>query len=59
MVATKILKSGGSEPDEFEKSIGQALLELELNSDLKQQLRDLHVSRAREVDFGTKKVNIQ
>lgn len=57
MFGTKIIKSGGAEPDEFEKQIGQALLELEMNSDLKQQLRDLHITRAREVEFGNKKVS--
>lgn len=57
MVATKIHKSGGSEPDEFEKTVSQALLELELNSELKSQLRDLHITRARELEFATKKVN--
>lgn len=56
MVATKIIKSGGSEPDEFEKTVSQALLELELNSELKPQLRDLHITRARELEFATKKV---
>lgn len=52
---TKVVKSGGAEPDAFEQSIGQALLELEMNSDLKPQLRDLHITRAREVEFGSKK----
>lgn len=56
MVASKIIKSGGAEPDEFEKTISQALLELELNSELKPQLRDLHITRARELEFATKKV---
>lgn len=56
MVATKIIKPGGSEPDEFEKTVSNALLELELNSELKAQLRDLHITRARELECGTKKV---
>lgn len=56
MVASKIIKAGGSEPDEFEKTVSQALLELELNSELKPQLRDLHITRARELEFATKKV---
>lgn len=54
----KIIKPGGAEADDFEKSIGQALLELELNSELKPQLRDLHITRAREIEFNNKKVNI-
>lgn len=52
----KIIKPGGAEADDFEKSIGQALLELELNSELKPQLRDLHITRAREIEFNNKKV---
>lgn len=54
MVA-KIIKPGGSDPDAFETEIGQALLELELNSELKPQLRDLHVTRAREVEISSNK----
>lgn len=52
----KIIKSGGGTPDDFEKSIGQAILELEMNSELKPQLRDLHITRAREIEFNNKKV---
>lgn len=57
MTGSKILKSTGAEPDEFEKQIAQAILELEMNSDLRQQLRELFITRAREIEFGAKKVS--
>lgn len=53
-----MIKSGGQEPDAFEGQIGQAILELEMNSDLKPQLRDLYITRAREIEFNNKKVQI-
>ncbi|XP_058118464.1 small ribosomal subunit protein eS7 [Anopheles ziemanni] len=52
---SKVVKAGGAEPDAFEAQIGQAILELEMNSDLKPQLRDLHITRAREIEFNNKK----
>lgn len=54
---SKVIKAGGAEPDAFEGQIGQAILELEMNSDLKPQLRDLYITRAREIEFNSKKVN--
>ncbi|KAL9893411.1 small ribosomal subunit protein eS7-like isoform 1-T4 [Glossina fuscipes fuscipes] len=58
MIGSKTIKPGGAEPDGFEQNIAQALLELEANADLKLYLRDLHITQAREVDFGNKKLRL-
>merc|ERR1711881_360328 len=49
---SKIIKSGNERPDEFETSISQAVLELESNSDLEANLRELYITAAKEVDVG-------
>lgn len=55
-VQSKIKKAGNADPDAFETSIAQALFELEMNSDLKAQLRELHITKAREIELNNKKV---
>lgn len=54
-MSSKIIKSGGAEPDAFETQVAQALLELEMNSDLKAQLRELHITKAREIELNSSK----
>merc|ERR1712002_1208313 len=51
----KIVKAGGEQPDELEKSIGEALLDLEVNSDQKNQLRELYITSAKELEVGDKR----
>uniref|UniRef100_A0A6T6H372 40S ribosomal protein S7 n=1 Tax=Craspedostauros australis TaxID=1486917 RepID=A0A6T6H372_9STRA len=52
MSLQKIRKSSG-EPDEFEASVAQELLNLEMTStELKAALRDMYITAAKEVDCG-------
>ncbi|KAK8734174.1 hypothetical protein OTU49_006044 [Cherax quadricarinatus] len=51
----KITKQTAERPDEFETSIGQTLLDLEMNSELKTQLRELTITGAKQIEVGDKK----
>ena len=51
----KIQKSSANTPDEFEMQIGQALTDLETNSELKAQIRDLSITGAKQIDVKDKR----
>ena len=52
MSSSKIVKPNSEKPSEYELSIAQTVLDLQVNSDLKAQLRELHITGAREVEIG-------
>ncbi|QQP57678.1 40S ribosomal protein S7 [Caligus rogercresseyi] len=51
----KIIKANLADPDEHEKKVSQAILDLELNSELKTSLRELYITSVREIEVGDKK----
>merc|ERR1712137_933372 len=53
-----IIKANNEELDEMEKQVSQALMGLEVNSDLKAQLREVHITAVKEVDCAGGKKSI-
>ena len=59
ITTSKLVKPANQQPSELETQVAQTLLDLEANTDLKAQLRELHLTGAREVDLqGGKKAII-
>lgn len=55
--APKCVKPEGKTADELEKTVSQALLDLENSSDIKQQLRELYFVKAKVCSFKIYLVN--
>nr|ACV20969.1 small subunit ribosomal protein 7 [Myctolaimus sp. RS5442] len=52
----KIVKPDGQPISELEKQIAHSLSDLEANSDIKNQLRELYIVGVKEIEIGSKKI---
>ncbi|CAG9827116.1 unnamed protein product [Diabrotica balteata] len=57
-MVTKIIKFGWAKPDASETQVAQSLLVLKINSNLKAQLRELHITKTREMQLNKKRIII-
>lgn len=55
-VTLKIVKPEGKVPDELEKQVSNAIADLESNSDIRAQLRELYIVGAKVIFFITYQV---
>ena len=56
--SSKLIKPQGEKSSDIEQHVSTALLELELNADIKTQLRELYFVGAKEIELGGRKIVI-
>lgn len=52
--SSKCIKPNGEKPDDFEEMVSKTLMELEMTSEIKSNLKELHFVAAQEHELGDK-----